>query len=322
MLRDLITPKSFRGDVVAGGTTVLVIAAGLWEMRVVGEVDPIVRTLVLGLCWIYVLTLALRSEPHDEQPRVYQSVLYVEALLLAGLTFAAFASVIWDDGWLAGRDAKAVVLALLTVHAAWLSRTRNSAVCTLLAAAGFAATAPTALLWAFGDDQIGAARWLLLVISLGYVLKAVRWHTDQPAHALAYAEAAGLALVGLAVTWTGMLLPLPGGGGGLPIPGLEVSAASPAFGWTIVILCAGLGLIGYGGVQRERGPAWIGALLLLHFCVLEQDGGFWGWPLVLVLVAGLLLVAGLRPSTPAPPEPDSGLPPSDPVHFPRLRKER
>lgn len=314
---DFITPKSFRGDVVAGGTTVLVIAAGLWEMRVVGDADPLVRTAVLGLCWLYVLTLAIRSEPRGTEPRAYQSVLYIEAVLLAGLALAALSSVVWDCGWLEGRDAKAVVLALLTVHAAWLSRTRNSAVCTLLAAAGFAATAATALLWAFGDDQLGAARWLLLVIALAYVLKATRWHTDQPAHALAYAEAAGLALVGLAVTWTGLLLPLPGGGGGLPIPGLEVSAAAPAAGWTLVMLCAGLGLVGYGGVQRERGPAWIGALLLLHFCVLEQDGGFWGWPLVLVAVAAALLIAGLRPSTPAPPEPGSDLPAADPVHFPR-----
>lgn len=317
MLSDLITPKAFRGDVVAGGTTVLVIAVGLWELRVVGDADPVVRTVVLGLCWLYVLTLALRSQPHDLQPRVYQSVLYVEALLLAGLALAALTSAVWDEGWLVGRDAKAAVLALLTVHAAWLSRSRNSAVCTLLAAVGFAATAAIALLWAFGIGEIGAARWLLLTVALLYVLKAVRWHTDQPAHALAYAEAAGLTLVGLAVTWTGMLLPLPGGGGGLPIPGLEVVTGGPAFGWTLVILCAGLGLIGYGGVQHERGPAWIGALLLLHFCVLEQDGGFWGWPLLLLAVAVALLWAGLRPSTPAPPEPGYDIAPPEPVHFPR-----
>jgi hypothetical protein len=312
---DLLTPKPFRGDVVAAGVTVLVIAAGLLELRVTGSLDPAIRFGLLGFLWAFVLTLALRSPNEPAGPRAYQSVLYVAALIFALLALAALAAVINGGGWLEGNGTQTWVLALMTLHAALLGRGRNSPVCTLLGAAGFAGVLAVGL-WSVTDEQhLGAVRWLLLVVAIAYAINAVRLHTPKPGHALAFAEAAGVTVVGLAVTWTAMLLPLPDGGA-FPVSGIDSGGPAPGLGWTLFLLTCGLGLVGYGGVQRERGPIWIGALLLLHFCILEIDGGLWAWPLLLFALAATLLVAGLRPTTPAPPEPGVDQPAPPPLRFP------
>jgi len=312
----LLTPKPFRGDVIAAGVTVLLIAAGLLELRVIGTLDPIARCALLTVLWAFVLTLAVRSPVEQGEPRAYQSVLYVEALIFALLALAALAAVLGSDGWLDGNATRSWVLALMTLHAALLGRLRNSPVCTFLAAVGFAGVLVVALLGVTAGDQLGGIRWLLLVVAVGYAINAVRLHTPAPRHALAFAQAAGMTFVGLATTWTGMLLPLPNGGA-FAVPGVETNVPAPGAGWTLVLLLAGLALVGYGGVQRERGPIWIGALLLLHFCMLELDGGLLWWPLALFALAAALLVAGLRPSTPAPPEPGSDAPATEPLRFPR-----
>lgn len=312
----LLKPQPFRGDVVAAGVTVLVIAAGLFELRVIDTLDPVIRSAVLTVLWAFVLTLAVRSPVEGDRPRAYQSVLYVATLIFALLALAALASALGSDGWLDGAGTRSWVLALMTLHAGLLGWLRNSPVCTLLAAAGFAGVLAVGLLGLTDGDELGGVRWLLLAVAAGYAINAVRLHTPQPRHAVAFAEASGVTLVGLAVTWTGMLLPLPGGGA-FPVDGVDAGSADPAVGWTIVLLAAGLGLVGYGGVQRERGPIWIGALLLLHFCMLELDGGLLWWPLLLFALAAALLVAGLRPTTPAPPEPGADVPAAEPLKFPR-----
>lgn len=316
MLKTLLTPKPFRGDVVAAGVTVLVIAAGLFELRVIDTLDPVVRCTLLAVLWAFVLTLAVRSPVEQGGPRAYQSVLYVAALIFALLALAALATALGGDGWLNGAGTRSWVLALMTLHAGLLGRIRNSPVCTLLAAVGFAGVLAVGLLGLTGGDDLRGVRWLLLAVAIGYAVNATRLHTAAPRHAVAFAEASGITLVGLAVTWTGMLLPLPGGGA-FPVAGVDTGTAAPAAGWTIVLLAAGLGLVGYGGVGRERGPIWIGALLLLHFCMLELDGGLLWWPLALFALAAALLVAGLRPTTPAPPEPGSDVPAPEPLRFPR-----
>lgn len=316
MLKTLLTPKPFRGDVVAAGVTVLLIAAGLLELRVIGTLDPIARCALLTVLWAFVLTLAIRSPVEHGEPRAYQSVLYVEALIFALLALAAAAAALGSDGWLDGTGTRSWVLAVMTLHAGLLGRLRNSPVCTLLGAVGFAGVLAVLLLGLTDNDQLGGVRWLLLAVGVAYAVNAVRLHTPAPRHAIAFAEAAGMTFVGLATTWTGMLLPLPDGGA-FSVPGVATDVPAPGAGWTLVLLLAGLALVGYGGVQRERGPIWIGSLLLLHFCMLELDGGLLWWPLLLFGLAAALLVAGLRPSTPAPPEPGSEQPTAEPLRFPR-----
>jgi len=74
----------------------------------------------------------------------------------------------------------------------------------------------------------------------------------------------------------------------------------------VAVLAAGCGLIAYGAVDRVPGAAWLGVAHLAAFLVVVNAGAeetlLW-WPLVLLLLGGGVMVAGLRPRHPLPPEP-------------------
>ncbi len=80
-----------------------------------------------------------------------------------------------------------------------------------------------------------------------------------------------------------------------------------------MLLAAGLGLVAYAGVDREAGPGYLGAAILLLFTLLvgmpgEGGASLWFWPLVLLAIGGAMIAAGLRPRRELPPEPDRGGP--------------
>ena len=105
----------------------------------------------------------------------------------------------------------------------------------------------------------------------------------------------GLATLAIPVIAAAQVL-LPFGGG---------DEVLPAF-WELVALAAGCGLIAYGAVDRVPGAAWLGVAHLAAFLVVVNAGAeatlLW-WPLILVLLGGGVMVAGLRPRRPLPPEP-------------------
>ena len=79
-------------------------------------------------------------------------------------------------------------------------------------------------------------------------------------------------------------------------------------GWELVILAGGFALIAYAVWARQSGPAYLGFLNLTAFVLLagpaSEDGpSMIGWPIVMLLVAGAVLAAGMRPSANPPPGP-------------------
>ena len=73
-----------------------------------------------------------------------------------------------------------------------------------------------------------------------------------------------------------------------------------------MLLGAGFGLVAFGALDRSPGPAYLGVLNLVLF-ILAVDGSetatlYW-WPLVLIAGGASMLLAGLRPRRPLPPEP-------------------
>src|SRR5204863_2040015 len=138
-------------------------------------------------------------------------------------------------------------------------------------------------------------RWLTLVaiIALGAAAAATR--TARPPHAVALVDAAGLAALLLAVLLAvDALIAVFGDGNG--------GGFDAAWGWELVLLACGAALVAFAVRERERGPAYLGALVLLAFAAIaapHDKASLIGWPIVLLIVAGALLAAALRP----PPRP-------------------
>ena len=89
---------------------------------------------------------------------------------------------------------------------------------------------------------------------------------------------------------------------------------NPGTGWELILLATGLALVAYAGVDREPGPGYLGFVVLVLFVVLAGQpsrGGasLIGWPILLLLIGGAGVAAGLRPRRDLPPEPGPPTPP-------------
>ena len=158
-------------------------------------------------------------------------------------------------------------------------------------------------------DQPGAARWVLLAATLSFGVAAVGWRDHRRRHAVALADSAGIALLGIAAT-LGALDPL-----GVRVDVLDPSPGAAPWGWEALLLLAAWGLIAYAAVDRERVPGFIGVLALAGFALVAArgDSGLLGWPLVLLALGAGAVAFGLRPARETPPEPGSDAPPVPPV---------
>jgi hypothetical protein len=187
------------------------------------------------------------------------------------------------------------IAAALGVLAAVLARRHDTATATLVV--GLAAVVvPVGLLtWAVGAGA-GVQRLMLLLSAVALALATVALRDRRPTHAAQLAGAGGLALVGIVAA------PL------LDRLGVAADGTGGAgWGWELPVLAGGFGLLAYGAVDRQRGPVLVGLLCVAGFCVSAGgSGSVLGWPLVLALAAGFMLAVGLRPTTPAPPEPGPG----------------
>jgi hypothetical protein len=200
------------------------------------------------------------------------------------------------------------VAATLAVHALVFATWRNSAACTLLGAVAAGIAVLAFFNWAFDVDSAATFRWILLGLVAVYALTAVGQRDRHFRHGVALIDSAGLATLAIAVTFATDFLFLS-----------FDAHRTAAWGWELLVLAVGFGLIAYSSVDREPGPAYLGVLNLVAFAVITSGGvtkhgaTLVGWPLVLGVAAVALLAIGLRPTTPAPPPPDVDAPPAPPL---------
>lgn len=303
----------FRGELVAAGVVVLATGVLLTLGRFEDQWSSTVRLVVVALCAALVLGLAWLAPQEDVAPRVYASVLLVAGFPLAFVSLSLLAQTLGADG----PSAAGTITwtgAVLSAGYATLARRRRSAICTLLAGATGVVTLVAFVTWVFDPDGLAIYRWLLLACILALGTGALRLRDTERRHAVSLIDVVGLGALGLAalnaVSLIGAdLLVGFGEGGG--------SSRSAGTGWEIVLLLVGCGLVAYAAVDREPGPGYLGAFVLLAFVLTAAGGGsLVGWPIILVLIGGAALVAGLRPTTPAPPPPDAGSPPAPTVSMP------
>ncbi|QEC48175.1 hypothetical protein FSW04_11750 [Baekduia soli] len=259
-----------------------------------------------AVAWAFVATLALLAPMEGPSPRAYQSALYVAAVALALAALGNLASLLGSDG-LTSAGTATWVLGLVAAQALVFAVGRTSAVAALLAALAGSAALVALAAWTLHPGA-GTFRWVLLGIMAVLTLAAVSQRDRHRRHGVALVDAAGIAALAIALTFLAPPLLLIGG-----------RQAPAGWGWELLIAAAGFGLIAYSSVDRQPGPAYLGVANLVAFTVMTSGGvsrsgaTLVGWPIALALIAVVLLVVGLRPTTPAPPPPDADAPEPPPL---------
>jgi hypothetical protein len=284
---------------IGAGAVVLTVAIAMVNVRMDatwGEGIFLVLNL-LGFALVFSMGMLARLE--EGRPRPYQSALLVCGLVLLALTLYRLAHVFGVDHPLSASGTIFWGALVLAAVAAWPAWARNSAVCALVAALAGGAALLAFVDLVFNPRGPTTQRWILLLLVAVYVLAAL-WRRDRERrHAVQMVNAAGLAVLALEVTFLSGLLTLFG-----PAP------ASPGFGWALVMLAAGFGLVAYAAIDREPGPGYLGVAVLVGAILLvgrpNTTGDLLFWPLFLLLLGLAGVGIGLRPRRRLPPEPGPG----------------
>jgi hypothetical protein len=304
VLADLLRPPPHRGPLIAAGAVVLAVGLALAELRLtIDQVSPVVRFLALAFAAGLTLGLGLQAPNEGGKPPAYQSVLLVTGLLLLYGALLRLADVLGAellDGFPAGELTwTALVEGAVALYA---GLRRNSAVCLLIAAIAGTVALLSGWEWIFETGTFTASRWLLLLTCVALALVSLVLRAGHPRQAELMVDAAGLAI--LAIGLQGVVSFIVGTFNLFEAPEGPLLRGF----WEFVVLAAGCGLISYGALERSPGPAWLGVANLLVFVVAAgtfSERTLYWWPLILILIGGIAMAAGLRPRQPLPPEPDA-----------------
>jgi hypothetical protein len=275
-----------------------VLATGLvlMELRLDDELAPAVALVIVGGVAALILALGLLAPNEEGSPPAYQSVLLVTGLLLLADALLRLAEVLGadlDDGFFPAGTLTWTMLVVAGVGVYAAAR-RRSAICALIAAIATGIALLSALEWIFDPDGFTAGRWLLAALATGLVLGSLALRAGAPRHAELLIDGAGLAILTIALQALGDAF-----------FGIAPDSLLSGF-WELVVLSVACGLLAYGAVDRKPGPAWLGVANLTAFLFLVGESGdatlYW-WPLLLIVIGGAALAAGLRPRSPLPPEP-------------------
>ena len=321
-----LTPHPHRGDLIAAGAVPLALGVLLVNMRFDGLWANGILLVLTALACALVLGMGLLAPLEGERPRAYQQVLLLAGLLLGFVALVRFARVLGAGDPLGAAGSRFWIAVVATVGAAWVARTRRSAICALIAALAGIVAVLAFVVWAFSPHGPATTRWLLLALAIVLVLAALARRDVQRRESVYLIDAAGVAILALGVTFLGAAVVAYTSLPNVALGYLGIPVGLPGGGWKAVLLAAGLGLVAYAGVDREAGPGYLGALVLLIFVALvgiPATGGasLWFWPLVLLLLGGAAVGAGLRPRRELPPEPPGpgADPPTQPLPGPGAR---
>jgi hypothetical protein len=249
-----------------------------WAAGVVFLITAVATAAVLGPA------VALDRRPGP--PPGWLSAMLVAGFALATGALLSLADVLGADrGDLQSSTATWVGL-LLAGAFALIALRRDSAICTLLAAASLVVALVAGVDWIFSPDSATTFRWIFLVEAALLAAAGVALYGDRGRHGVVLVVLSGLVVLAIAASFGVSLISLGDG----PIEG------GPSGWWELVILAFGLGLAFFAAHTREPGPGYVAAILLLAFTFLQVGGAqeklTW-WPLLLLLGTGGAIAAFL-----------------------------
>src|SRR4051812_26732266 len=284
----LLRTDDDRGPMVAAGLVTLAVAIFLVDIRFTTDwsaggrlvVTAIPALLALGVAWF---------APLDDVPPPWLSPILVVELVLVLLALGNLADALGADGEFQTSGSLTWIGLLVTMLAVVSSRRHNSAVMALLAGLIGTVTLLAAVDWIFDlGSPLRTFRWLLMLAAILLGAAGISVRGARPRHGVALINAAGLVTLGLAFTFAVGAIASPFGSG-----------ATAGWGWELFVLLVGAALVGFAVTNKEPGPGYLGAIVLLAFVLMAANSGespsLVGWPLVLLVVAIALLALGLRP---------------------------
>jgi len=293
-------PPAHRGPLIASGAVVLAAGVVLAQLRLEDPWGDGVHLALAALAAGLLLALGLGARAERGVPPAFQSVLLVTGLILLGVALARLADVLGagEDGYPSGAVAwTSVVFAGAALSCALQAR---SSFCGFLAALAGVSALLNLIDLVFSPGSATPYRVLLVLLAGVLVLLSLVLRGGRYRASVLVVSAAGLLIVALASTFLSVV-------GVLSLGGLGEDAGT---GWELIVLGAACGLIAFGAVDHQPGPAYLGVLNLVLFVALAvqtadgEDSLLW-WPALLLLLGGGVMAAGLRPARPLPPEPDA-----------------
>ena len=295
-----LRPHPHRGDLIAVGAVPLAVGVSLIDIRFDGEWGSGILLVLSAVPAALLLAMGLLAEREGEHPRAYQTILLVTGLALALSALVHLAEVLGaDDPLTTSGSLTWIAAAFASVAAVPAWERVNSPICALIEVVAGGVALLAFVDWVFEPESTTTFRWLLLLLIGVYGAAHLRWREPRPRHAVHMVNAAGLAGIALAATFVDFNL-----------DGGNLFGSTANAWWELVIAAVGFGLVAYAAVDREPGPAYLGAAVLVLFVTLagipgKEGASLIGWPLLLLLAGGAALAAGLRPLRPLPPPPDA-----------------
>lgn len=300
-MTELLRPPSHRGPLIAAGGVLLTLGILLEEVRLSDQFGAGWHTLFCLVAAALLGAVAWQWAPEGGRPIASASVLFVASLILGLVGLINLANFLGADSDI-DTGTLTWVLPLFGAAALTVAVRRLSAIAALLAALAFGGALLSAWDWIFDPGSVTPFRWLLLLLAVTFSLVSLVLRGGYPRHAEQLVNAAGLAilaiaLAGLATAFFGIF----------DFTALGPPTILPGF-WELIVLGSGCGLVAYGAVDRAPGPAYVGvANLAAFFAAVSFAAGDtlkW-WPFTLLVLGAGALAAGLRPRRPLPPEPDA-----------------
>jgi hypothetical protein len=289
----LLAVDDDRGRLAGLGAVLLAVFVFLlltrmdWSAGVDMIVSGVAAAALLGPAW------ALAPAGGDAPPAGWLSAILVAGFALELGFLISLADVLGANTDDVQSGTIVWITLLLTVVFGMLSLRRNSAVCTLLAAAAAAVGVVAAVDWIFSPETATTFRWVLFGEGLALFAAGAAAQASRGRHGVVLVVLSGVAVLAITVTYFGVVV----------VFGETDAVENITAWWEIVTLAFGMSLALFAAHTREPGPGYAAAALLFAFATLTNAGvedKFLGWPLFMLILTGAVIAAFLRGAGPSP----------------------